>query len=40
MQIDRRDSVGAADGLDVDFVTVADGEMLRRQRSERIGAGT
>src|SRR5271169_291466 len=40
MQIDRGDSVCAADRFDVDFVTIADGKLLRCQRCERIGALT
>jgi hypothetical protein len=38
MQIDRRDAVGVADGLDVDLVSVANRQKLRGQRRERIGA--
>ncbi len=38
MQIDGRDSADAADALDIDIVTIADDELLRGQRRERIGA--
>ena len=38
VQIDGRDAADAADALDIDIVAVADDEMLRGQRRERIGA--
>ena len=38
MQIDGGNAVGAADALDIDLVAVADRELFRGQRRERIGA--
>src|SRR6202140_4827176 len=38
VQIDGGDAVGAADAFDVNLVTIADGEQLRRQRRKWIGA--
>src|SRR6185369_12221647 len=38
MQVDRCNAADATDAFDIDVVTVADDELLRRQRSKRIGA--
>ena len=38
VQIDGGDAIGAADGFDVNFVTVADRQKLGGQRCEGIGA--
>src|ERR1700742_1456553 len=38
MQIDRADAALAADALDIELVAVADGELLRCQRRERVRA--
>jgi hypothetical protein len=38
MQIDGANAALAADAFDIELVAVADGELLRRQWRERVGA--
>ncbi len=38
MQVDRGNAIHAADAFDMDLVAVADGQQLRRQRCEGVGA--